>query len=538
MSNNLSNFIQFSKEDKKPNSLTKSSNVIAYSRVSSKEQFLHNMSLDTQKKAIEEYAYKNKLTIVEHFGGTYESAQKDSEGRKEFKRMLDYIKKSKGKISQILVYSTDRFSRTGGAAIKLASDLREQYGVSIFAITQPVDTTNPNGIFNQDIQFLFSHYDNQLRKEKVISGMRNQFMRGVWCLKPPFGYDIVQVNGDRKIVVNEKGKKLRKAFQWKNEGMKNVEIITRLKAFGIDFSEQKMSKTFANPFYCGVIVTKMLDNPVNGVHEPLVSKEVFLRANGITSTGGRGINHTKENEFLPLKIFCICEKCGKPYSGYFSKKKQRHYYKCRTQGCKSNRFAGELNALFEAELQPYVIDPQLLEPLQHHLEYFYSNLEQESTIDIPYLKGKLTELQGKIEVIEEKYYVSNEMDRKTFEKFYSRFEIEKRNIEKEIEDSTQRSANFVKAIGQAVHIATNTLISWATSDVLHKEYLQKTLFPEGILYHRELDTVRPIRVNSVFTVMSLFKRLLEEGKKKIQYKNILDSLQVELEGVELPRVIA
>lgn len=39
--------------------------------------------------------------------------------------------------------------------------------------------------------------------------------------KVPQGYDIVKTNGVRKIVVNEEGKKLRKAFQWRAAGMKN-----------------------------------------------------------------------------------------------------------------------------------------------------------------------------------------------------------------------------------------------------------------------------------------------------------------------------
>src|ERR1700689_2903000 len=120
---------------------TTTGNVIVYTRVSTKEQADNNLSLETQRKIIDEYALRHSLKIVEYFGGTYESAKTD--GRKEFKRMLDFIRKSKGQVSQILVYTLDRFSRTGGAAIKIASDLREKYGVAVFAVTQPTDTSNP-----------------------------------------------------------------------------------------------------------------------------------------------------------------------------------------------------------------------------------------------------------------------------------------------------------------------------------------------------------------------------------------------------------
>ncbi|WP_407654249.1 recombinase family protein [Chitinophaga sancti] len=64
--------------------------------------------MDVQRKSMEESARKNNLGIIGYFGGTYESAKTD--GRKEFNRMLDFIKNCKGKVSHILVYTLDRFS--------------------------------------------------------------------------------------------------------------------------------------------------------------------------------------------------------------------------------------------------------------------------------------------------------------------------------------------------------------------------------------------------------------------------------------------
>lgn len=224
-------FNKFAKTSKNRLLQRSATNVVVYTRVSTKEQADKNYSLETQRRIIEEYVLKNNLNVVAFFGGTYESAKTD--GRKEFQRMLDLIRQSKGKISQILVYTLDRFSRTGGAAIKLATDLREKYGVNVFAVTQPTDTSNPSGVLHQNIQLLFSEFDNQLRKQKAIAGMKEKFKRGVWVVKPPVGYDIVKSNGERKIIVNEEGKKLKKAFEWKLQGVKNEEIVSRLKALGV-----------------------------------------------------------------------------------------------------------------------------------------------------------------------------------------------------------------------------------------------------------------------------------------------------------------
>src|SRR6185437_9420625 len=153
-----------------------------------------------------------------------------------------FIKGSKRKVSSIWVYLTDRFSRTGGGAIKLAEELREKYGVTIYAICQPTDTRDESGIFNQNLQLLFSHYDNRLRRKRMIDGMKAKFERGYWVVKPPQGYDIVTTNGQREIVINEDGKRIRQAFMWKSSGMKNEEIIERLQSMGMKIYKQQLTK--------------------------------------------------------------------------------------------------------------------------------------------------------------------------------------------------------------------------------------------------------------------------------------------------------
>ena len=95
-------------------------NCVIYTRVSSKEQMDTNQSLEWQKKYCLDYAIKNNLDIKGYFGGTYESAKSDE--RKEFTRMLKFVKASKEKILFILVYSLDRFSRTGDSAILLQAN--------------------------------------------------------------------------------------------------------------------------------------------------------------------------------------------------------------------------------------------------------------------------------------------------------------------------------------------------------------------------------------------------------------------------------
>ena len=65
-----------------------------------------------------------------------------------------------------------------------------------------------------------------------------------------------------------------------------------------------------------------------------------------------------------------------------------------------------------------------------------------------------------------------------------------------------------------------------------KEKLQRLLFPDGIYYNREKDTVRAERVNGVFQLIAQLTGSFDI-KETGQTRNISDlSCSVELRGVE------
>ena len=230
---------------------------VIYTRVSTKEQAENNFSLETQRKACDQFAIKNNLVVKGYFGGTYESAKNDE--RKEFNSMLSFVKRSKNKISTIIVYSVDRFSRSGGNAIYITEQLKKQ-GVNLQAVTQPSDTSTPSGKLQQNIQFIFSEYDNQLRREKCVAGMKEAIQSGRWLGKAPYGYEIARQEGKNTIVINEKGRIFKKAFEWKAfEKLSSAEISRRLLLFGLVVDERRISEFMRNPWYCGYMSHKLLE---------------------------------------------------------------------------------------------------------------------------------------------------------------------------------------------------------------------------------------------------------------------------------------
>ncbi len=494
---------------------------IVYTRVSSKEQFETNLSLDFQRKAIEEYANRQSFEIIDYFGGVYESAKTD--GRKEFQRMLDYVRKNK-KVTHILVYLLDRFSRTGGGAIKLAKDLREKYGITIVAVTQPIDTSNPGGVFQQNIQFLFSEYDNQLRRQRAMAGIKEKLQRGIWCIKPPMGYDIVydkkgindsRSKGERRIVINDTGRKLKKAFEWKAKGMKNEEILIKLQSYGIRIYKQKLSMIFSNPFYCGILSNKMLEGKlVEGTHEKMISKELFLKVNDVRAAakGKYGVVHQKEHQNVPLKVFMKCDDCGNSYTGYVVKSKNIWYYKCRTKGCCNNKNAKEVNNDFQMFLSNYTIQPHLVQPLLYTFKQQFTKLDESKVEEENALKQNLKTIQTKIDRIEEGYYINRAMPADTYQKFSVKLVDEKQQVLKNLELIKTNSSNYIDTLTKALQLSLQLNTAWTFSDVNKKEKLQNIIFPNGVVYERKNGAFRTEKVNEVFACIAQLQRVIAENE--------------------------
>lgn len=121
---------------------------------------------------------------------------------------------------------------------------------------------------------------------------------------------------------NKTGKLIRLAFQLKAEqGLSNTEIIARLRKQGLTLYNQTLTKIFSNPFYCGLISHSLLEEGevVQGKHQPLVSKEVFLRVNGIQAQNAHGYMQVKEDDNLPLRHHIHCGCCNTPLTGYLVK---------------------------------------------------------------------------------------------------------------------------------------------------------------------------------------------------------------------------
>lgn len=485
---------------------------VIYTRVSTKEQAETNQSLETQLERCRLYAERHGYEITATFGGTYESAKNDE--RKQFQLMLDFVRKSRHKVGHIIVYSHDRFSRSGPNAIYITDQL-SQLGVSVVAVTQPVDTMTASGKLQQGIQFLFSQFDNDQRREKCVAGMEAKVRKGFWMGPVPMGYDQYRVNGEQVIRPNKTGKLIRLAFQIKAEqGLSNTDIIQRLKAQGLTLYNQTLTKIFRNPFYCGLIAHGLLGEGevIEGRHEGLVSREMFLRVNGLQAENAHGYSQTKEDGNLPLRHHIKCGTCDKPLTGYEMKKKGIHYYKCNTKGCCLNRNAHKMHVLYQDLLKGYQVDSMLLPQVREMMEQVFKKLGQNQEQEEKRLKSELTELKKKLETLERRY-AYGEIEREIFTKFSSELKNTVGEIDKNIDRISGPLSNHQKLLDKGLEMMLSLSSSWCNADNPQRRALQALVFPEGVQFEREKEGYRTGRVNSLFGLAAQISQNLGQKEK-------------------------
>ncbi|WP_394368001.1 recombinase family protein [Pontibacter cellulosilyticus] len=525
---NLDQFRKFAKSKAAKIANINSQDAVIYTRVSTKEQAENNQSLTTQKKECERLALTKKFQVVKYFGGTHESAKTDE--RKQFKEMLSFVRTKK--VQNIIVYSIDRFSRSGAEAIKIIEDLRNE-GIYIHSVLQNIDPTSLSSSLYQNMFLSFGQYENHQRRQKTMAGTLERLLQGYWVTRAPLGFTHTIENGEQHIVVNETGKLIRKAFLMKaNEGLTDVQIAERLAKMGLKLSKQKLSAIFSNPFYCGLISHSLLDgNIIEGRQERLVSKEIFKRINEKRAKNNRGFKHKTTDDALPLKRFVKCAHCGTTMTGYEVKSKGKRYYKCNKKGCGSNKSAEHMHKQFIDLLQSYDCNKLALTPIRDAihgtLEAVFSQQEDEQK-DI---QASIKALEETIENAQEKLFLG-QMDQSIYDKYSRKFKQELENLYVEAAKSSLKLSNLEKSIDACLSFAANISELWLLGDFHAKQTIQKVLFPTGITYSTKKEHYRTERTNTILQLIYSMSSTYSTKNKRPTSKKADRSYWVAGTGLE------
>lgn len=298
----------------------------AYLRVSTVKQG-DGVSLEAQREAIETYASKHDLRVVEWFEEKVTAAKR---GRPLFNKMI--VGLQRGQASGVIVHKIDRSARNFADWAKIGELIDE--GIDVRFAHESLDMRSRGGRLTADIQAVIAaDYVRNLREE-CLKGIEGRLKQGLFPFGAPIGY-LDCGAGKPKVPDPERAPYVRMAYELYASGGYSIRsLLAELHSRGFRNKAGKpVSKTslewiLQNPFYSGQITIRRTGRTYTGIHEPIVDARLYKRVQNLKADKHRRC-HTKHNH-----TFRRCITCGHCSRSLVGELQKGHVYmRCQTKGC-------------------------------------------------------------------------------------------------------------------------------------------------------------------------------------------------------------
>ncbi len=329
--------------------------VALYIRVSTQEQAIHGLSVETQKKNLEEWAAANHMHVVGVYADEGISARKRSSKRPALQRLLGDVRQ--GKIDLIIFTKLDRWFRNVAEYYKV-QEVLEQYRVNWRTIHEDYDTSTAAGRLKINIMLSVAQdeADRTSERIKVVFDNKKQKLEPITghC---PTGY---KVEG-KKIVKDPEKEQAVSAFFKKYMACGSISVTQEyvLSEYGVRILYQLASKMLDSKAYYGNFYG------VDGMCPAYITKEQYEK---IQSMRQRVVRKTIQNRVYLFSGLLVCGECGRRMNARVNNKIRTiasytcpGHYSQRT-GCGNNR------SIVEGKIEAY-----LMETIGDEIEKFKSS---------------------------------------------------------------------------------------------------------------------------------------------------------------------
>ncbi len=507
-------------------------NVIIYARVSSEEQSRKGYSLRDQEQKLVNYCKEKNLNILEIYREDYSAK---TFKRPVFNKLLDFCKKNKKEVHQLIFIKWDRFSRNTSESYQMI-EIFERLSIQVNAIEQPLDLTIPEQGLMLAVYLSIPQVENHRRSLNIISGMRRAFKEGRYVGSAPRGYDNGRDASKKPILIpNNEAKFIQEAFELIASGLYNqAEVLKKLRSKGFVIGKTSFSNLIKNPIYYGGVFIKAYKEEeeviVEGIHEPIITKSLFLKAQEFLFNRRKKhhVIHKKINETYPLKGFLLCPECNSPLTASTSKGRSKYYsyYHCISP-CKGryqledvNLWIGDyLNSITLNAANKKLLEEMIVEAIK---------IEKDKKMLGPKHYERVNQIEVKMQRLQD-LYIDGEMDKKEYEivkKRYQNIYDELKELEIEAIDDKEVLELYKKGLNKVENIE-NQYIKY---DIEDKRQLLGSIFPKKLRF--ENKKVRTADINPFFLKIASINAASRGKKKGTNLKKIDLSRSVKAEGFE------
>ncbi|MDY3000175.1 MAG: recombinase family protein [Romboutsia timonensis] len=401
------------------------SRAVVYARFSSDNQ--RDESIDAQLRAINEYADKNNIKIVNQFIDRAKSATSDK--RPEFQNMIKFCEADTTGISMVIVHKLDRFSRDKYDSAMYKQKLKVK-GIRVVSVLENLDNSPESLILESVIEGMAQYYSANLARE-VAKGQKENALKALHNGgDAPLGYDVAF---DKTYLVNEdEAQAVKIIFDMYINGYSYSNIIDKLNDLGYKtkrgnkFGKNSLHGILSNEKYTGVYVfNKTQRKGVNGKRNghkqksedeiikveggmpQIIDKEVFLQAQEMMQKRKKAPGAHKATTFYLLTSLVRCGECGHSYQGNKRKDKYGNDYisyrcGCRKQkrDCKNTEIKRDyLEEFVLTELEKNILNDEAIPALSKAINERLKTKSNDNHEMLTNLRNKLEKVNKEIENI-------------------------------------------------------------------------------------------------------------------------------------------
>ena len=336
--------------------------VVLYARVSSKDQE-KGFSIPAQVRLLRGHAASKGFVIVHEF--TDVETAKES-GRTNFGQMLAYLKKHPSTCRTILVEKTDRLYRNLKDWVTLDDLALEIHFVKENETVSPDSKSSEKFVHGMKVLMAKNYIDNL--SEETRKGMTEKACAGIYPCYASIGYrNAVGPDGKRVIVLDpETAPMITELFERFSTGNYSIKMLVKeLNAEGCMLRCRKFSSSGVHQILRKRLYTGDFDwdgTTYAGTHEPLVTREVWQRVQGLLDA--RAVNKTRKvkHDFAYTGLV-HCGHCGCLFVGELKKGKYVYYHCTGNRGKCPDPYTRQevLEREFASILQELVIPQPILE---------------------------------------------------------------------------------------------------------------------------------------------------------------------------------
>lgn len=467
--------------------------------------------------------------VVEVFTEEGESAK--TAERTELLRMLSYLSAHKHQIAAVIAYKIDRIARNSDDYSQIRIKLK-RYGVEIKSTSENFENTAA-GRFMENMLANVAQFDNDVRTERSMGGMREAIREGRYVWTAPIGYTNLKIANKANIAPDQMAPLVLKTFY---EVAKNQlpieEIRKRMTKEGLCNKQGKpLSRSYfytvlRNPLYAGQIIK--FGEKHTGIFRPLVSEELFTQVQRVLKyRKHKTLQYKLDNPDFPLRRFIIHPKTGRRITGHWAKGRNNlyPYYRFHEPKAQYRRDSTEIS--FKAFLDSFKLDDRYYSTLRKSIRKQLGKQAKQGNEQREQLEKRITELKGKRNVLIEKNLVgiiSNDL-------LQEQLELIEVGLRDAYSSMVSLSDNKLSDVSVALDEVRDYLKSpsemWEKASFSSKIKLQWFYFPKGVLF----DGVN-CRTTEVCFLFKL-KELLQDPLSSRAPSSVPTSNRAEIESPDM-----